>query len=197
EVTANHNLSLLSIGVLTAFWAAINGAKALILGINIAYGNPPSKGFFRPYLIAALATVGIPLIVVVTLVFQVAGETIAQFLENYFHQIEFVITLIKRLGTVIPIVTTGIYFLLFYRLAPNVEVRFRDVIFGTVFATTAWFGASYLFSIYINQFANYSRFYGSIGSVIMLLFWLYITSMIILLGAEINAAMAGRENRRK
>lgn len=189
EVTENHNLSLLSIGVLTAFWAAMNGARALILGVNIAYGNPPSKGFFRPYFIALLATVGIPLIVITTLVFQVAGETITHFLEDYFLHIGPLLWIIKKLGTVIPLVSTGIYFLLFYRLAPNIKVRFRDVLFGTVFATVAWFAASYGFSIYINQFANYSRFYGSIGSVIILLFWLYITSIIILLGAEINATI--------
>lgn len=189
EVTANKNLALLSIGVLTAFWAAINGTKALILGVNVAYDNPPTKGFFRPYLIAMIATIGIPLIVVITLVFQVAGETITRFIETYFTKLDLILWVLRKLGTVIPLVATGLYFLLFYRIAPNVRVRFRDVIFGTVFTTIAWFAASSAFSVYINQFANYSRFYGSIGSVIILLFWLYITSMMILLGAEINAAV--------
>lgn len=189
EVTANKNLALLSIGVLTAFWAAINGAKALILGVNIAYDSPKSKGVLRTYLIAVIATIGIPLIVVITLVFQVAGETISHFLETYFQHIDALLWVLKKLGNIIPLVSTGLYFLVFYRLAPNVRVRFRDVIFGTVFTTIAWFAASSAFSVYINQFANYSRFYGSIGSVIILLFWLYITSMMILLGAEINAAV--------
>lgn len=190
EVTANKNLALLSIGVLTAFWAAMNGARALILGVNIAYDNPPSKGILRTYIIAVIATIGIPLIVVLTLIFQVAGGFLRDFLAAYIPHSEALIWILDELGAVIPLVATGLYLLLFYRLAPNAGVRFRDVIFGTVFATLAWFAASSAFSFYIGRFANYSKFYGSIGSVIILLFWLYITSMVILLGAEINAAIA-------
>ncbi|MDO4799942.1 MAG: YihY/virulence factor BrkB family protein [Bacillota bacterium] len=190
EVTANKNLALLSIGVLTAFWAALKGARALVLGVNIAYNSLRSSNFLRTYLVAIVATLGIPLIVVITLTFQVAGQTITNFLADYLPRADVLIWTLKTLGNVLPLVATGLYFLIFYRLAPNVKVRFRDVIFGTVFATLAWYVASFGFSIYINSFANFSKFYGSIGSVIILMLWLYLTSMVILIGAQINAAVA-------
>lgn len=190
EVTTNKNLALLSIGVLTAFWAALKGARALVMGVNIAYNSLKSSSFLRTYFIAIIATLGIPLIVVVTLVFQVAGDTITGFLIAYIPRADVLVWVLSKLGTVIPVVSTGLYFLVFYRLAPNVKVRFRDVVFGTVFATLAWYAASFGFSIYVNHFANFSRFYGSIGSVIILMLWLYLTSTVILIGAQINAAVA-------
>lgn len=190
EVTANKNLALLSIGVMTAFWAALKGARALVMGVNIAYNSLKSSSFLRTYFIAIIATLGIPLIVVVTLIFQVAGDTIIGFLTAYIPRADVLVWILSKLGTVVPLVSTGLYFLVFYRLAPNVKVRFRDVIFGTVFATLAWYVASFGFSIYVNYFANFSRFYGSIGSVIILMLWLYLTSTVILIGAQINAAVA-------
>lgn len=190
EVTANKNLALLSIGVMTAFWAALKGARALVMGVNIAYNSLKSSSFLRTYFIAIIATLGIPLIVVVTLIFQVAGDTIIGFLTAYIPRADVLVWILSKLGTVVPLVSTGLYFLVFYRLAPNVKVRFRDVIYGTVFATLAWYAASFGFSIYVNYFANFSRFYGSIGSVIILMLWLYLTSTVILIGAQINAAVA-------
>lgn len=190
EVTANKNLALLSIGVLTAFWAALKGTRALIMGVNIAYNSLKSRNFLRSYFIAIVATLGIPIIVVITLVFQVAGDSIIGFLTAYIPRADMLVWILSKLGTVIPLVATGFYFLIFYRLAPNVKVRFRDIIFGTVFTTLAWFVASFGFSIYVNYFANFSKFYGSIGSVIILMLWLYLTSTVILIGAQINAAVA-------
>lgn len=77
-----------------------------------------------------------------------------------------------------------------YRFAPNRKnAKWRWVSVGAVIATLCWLGASYGFTIYVQNFTNYNETYGAIGSVIVLILWFYISAFVVLLGAEINAEM--------
>ena len=79
---------------------------------------------------------------------------------------------------------------LLYRYAPcRASAKWRWVSVGSVFATVVWLIASADFSFYVSHFANYDRIYGSLGAVVVLLFWLYLSFYIVLLGAEINAEL--------
>jgi membrane protein len=79
---------------------------------------------------------------------------------------------------------------LLYRYAPNRdEPQFRWVSWGAVIATLLWIAASALFSVYVSNFGSYNETYGSIGAVIILLMWFFITGFMILLGAEFNAEL--------
>jgi membrane protein len=79
---------------------------------------------------------------------------------------------------------------LVYRFGPSHEdPQWRWITPGSIFATTVWLLASLGFSYYVSNFADYDKMYGSLGAVIILLFWLYISFYIVLLGAEINAAL--------
>jgi len=75
-------------------------------------------------------------------------------------------------------------------LTPNRRLSLREVLPGSIFAATSWILVSSLFSLYINNFADFSKMYGSIGGIIALLVWLYWISIIILLGGELNASLA-------
>ena len=95
------------------------------------------------------------------------------------------------------IVLTLFLLALVYRFGPSREdPQWRWITPGSVFAALVWLAASLGFSYYVSNFANYDRMYGSLGAVIILLFWLYISFYIVLLGAEINAAVEryGEEN---
>jgi membrane protein len=83
------------------------------------------------------------------------------------------------------------YFALFYKFVPNLHLSFRKSFVGAIFTTFGWIATSMLFSFYINNFANYTRVYGSLGSIIALLLWINMSSMIILIGAEINMLAKG------
>ena len=72
-------------------------------------------------------------------------------------------------------------------LPPNIKLKIKSVIPGTIFTTVAFLAASWGFSYYVSNFGNYSATYGSIAGVIILIFWLYITGVIIILGAQINS----------
>jgi membrane protein len=93
---------------------------------------------------------------------------------------------VVRWVLVLAATTLGIAFI--YRFAPNVRKPLRFIWPGSVFATAMLILASAGFSTYIAHFADYSATYGSIGAVIVLMFWLYIAGLVILVGSEINAA---------
>jgi membrane protein len=77
-----------------------------------------------------------------------------------------------------------------YRYGPHRELaRKRWVTPGAVAATVAWVAASYLLSFYISNFANFNKTYGSLGAIAALMFWFYVSALVVLLGAELNAAM--------
>jgi membrane protein len=84
-----------------------------------------------------------------------------------------------------------IIFALIYKYTPSTtkenRIKIKSTLFGSIFSTLGWIIASILFSFYVNNFANYAVTYGSLGGVIVFLMWLYIISMLIILGGEINA----------
>lgn len=89
------------------------------------------------------------------------------------------------LTIVFPIILLFILMLFMYRFIPTDKVNFRRALPAAIFTTIVWSLFTYLFRIYVTVFVDYSRFYGALGSIVGLLFWLLVTSIIILLGAVI------------
>jgi membrane protein len=83
-----------------------------------------------------------------------------------------------------------IVFIFLYQIAPNRRLSIRDVIPGALFTSLGWIVTSVLFAFYVNHWGTYTKIYGSIGGIIVLLIWLNISSIIILLGGEINATLS-------
>jgi membrane protein len=174
----------LSIGL--AVWSVGNLTQAMFAALNIAYEEPERRGLVRFYLSAfAFAFAGILAgvlmllaIVYVPILFAYAG---------YSHAFEVAVK-IARWPLLALIVL--LFLSLLYRYGPSRRTaKWRWVTVGSAFATIVWMIASAGFSYYVSNFAHYDRTYGSLGAVIVLLFWLYISFYIVLLGAEINAEL--------
>mgnify|MGYP001565638376 FL=1 len=97
----------------------------------------------------------------------------------------------------IPFAMMFITFFLIYEYVPNSKLKFNNIMVGTIFTTVGWIVTSLLFSFYINNFANYEKVYGSLGGVIALIIWLYISTLIILIGGELNAISSYFKNNEK
>ncbi len=97
----------------------------------------------------------------------------------------------------IPLTIMLITFSLIYQYVPNRRLKFNNVIVGTIFTTVGWVTTSLLFSFYVNSFANYEKVYGSLGGVIALISWLYISTLIILIGGELNSINFSFKNKEK
>jgi len=104
--------------------------------------------------------------------------------------------LLHALRLALPLVTMTLIFSLLYAVIPNRRQTFRQVLPGAAFASVAWALASLGFSFYVDRFADYARYYGSLGGVMILLVWLYLSSVVLLVGSEINAELIESKERK-
>jgi membrane protein len=185
--TSNQSLGwglVLSVGI--ALWSVSNLTQAMFAALNIAYEEPERRSLVRFYLSAfTFAILGIfsgvlmlLAIVYVPILFAYAG---------YSHTFELVVRIAR--WPLLALVVL-IFLALLYRYGPcRRSAQWRWVTVGSVFATALWLAVSAGFSFYVSHFANYDRTYGSLGAVVVLLIWLYLSFYIVLLGAEVNAEL--------
>ena len=175
---------VLSVGL--ALWSVTALTQAIFSALNIAYEEQERRSLFSFYLSAFIFTVAGILGGVVTLL-AVVYVPIAFAYAGYATDFERFISWARW-----PLLALMALFLLtcLYRYGPSRRsAKWRWVTAGSVFATLMWLIVSAGFSYYVSGFANYDKIYGSLGAVIVLLFWLYLSFYVFLLGAEINAEL--------
>ena len=173
-------------GLLVALWSANHATQAMFSALNIAYGQPERRGFVHFYL-AAVGYTFIGIVGVAAMLFAIVSVPIL--FDDTGHPQAFQ-TVVTYLRWPVFFLLTLFLLALIYRFGPSREdPEWRWITPGSVFATLVWLLASLGFSYYVSNFADYDRMYGSLGAVIILLFWLYMSFYIVLLGAEVNAAI--------
>ncbi|RYH03350.1 YihY/virulence factor BrkB family protein [Salipiger sp. IMCC34102] len=172
------------IGVLTAFWSASAGMSALIEGLNVAFEVEHPRGFFKNVLARLSLTLGLVGGFFMIVIALVVIPLVMGFLP-LGPTTEFVITLI-RWPVVFVIVAAGLAIL--YRYSPaRAPRRWRWITPGAAVACVLWVAGSLAFAYYVSNFGSYNETFGALGGVIILLMWLWLSSVIILLGAEIDS----------
>lgn len=176
----------LVVGVLLSLWAASGGMKQLIEATNVAYDESETRKFLRLRGLALLFTLGM-----ITLFVAVLGllAVVPALLDNTgFGSVGRVVVNVLRWPLLAVLMAAALAIL--YRYAPDRDQpKLRWVSWGAGIATLLWVIGSVLFSIYVSNFGHYNKTYGSLGAVVVLLLWLYLSAFIVLLGAEINAEM--------
>lgn len=173
----------LLVSLLFTLWAATNGVKALMAGLNTAYEQRETRGVLRFNGTAiALATLGI-VFVVVALALIAAVPTLLKWADVWVA---------KRTMALVrwPVLTAVMVLALavIYRFGPCRRLaRWRWVSGGAVLATLLWIAVSVLFSLYVANFGAYNRAYGTLGAIIALLLWFYLSGLVVLIGAEFNS----------
>lgn len=175
------------IALLIALWSANFGTQAMFFALKIAAGKTKHQSLLRFYLSAFICTlIGIlgGVAILFALVYVPSLFSDAGVADSY----KFVVKIVRWPFLALLVLTL---LALVYRYGPGgAPAKWRFVSVGAVFATTVWLLASLGFSYYVsNFFSNYDRMYGSLGAVIVLLLWLYLTFFIVLIGAEINAVL--------
>jgi membrane protein len=174
------------IGLMVALWSANSAVKAMFDAMNIAYGEAEKRGIVRLNLIS-LAFTGIALIFAAVLVAAIGGvPAVLSYLwldrwqENLIR--------IGRWPVILLFVGTGIA--LIYHFGPSREsAKARWLSWGAVFSTLLWVTASILFSFYLETFADYQATYGALGALIGFMIWTWISVIIVIVGAELNAEL--------
>lgn len=174
------------LGLVLSIWSANKGMLALLMGLNIVYHQREKRGFIKLNLLSLGMTFGAMLLVVVALFIIVAVPIVLDFVG--LGALADWTVLIMRWPLIAGAVVLGLGLL--YRFGPDRRpARWRWLTWGAVGATVVWAIASAGFSFYVANFDSYNETYGSMGAVIILLMWFYITAFITLLGAEVNAAL--------
>ena len=189
ELLGAKSPGLLSIGALVTLWSASRGISAISFGLNMAYDKRETRPFFKVAAITLLFTLGIAVMVLAALLFLIFGEVLARDVFSCLDGAEAFTQLWRILRYIVPLAIMLFVFSLLFKFVPNCRLRFKHVLPGALLAAIGWAAVSVIFSFYVNNFASYTRIYGSIGGIIILLLWLYISSLVVLLGGEVNAAL--------
>jgi membrane protein len=173
-------------GFLVALWSANNGVKALFEAMNVAYQESEKRSFVRLNLLALLFTIG-TFVVAGIFLFAVGVVPAMLGLVGLNSFAEGAISLL-RWPILFVVASLGISLL--YRYGPSRELaKWRWISWGSVFATMAWLSASILFSWYLGNFANYNATYGSLGAIVGVMMWTWVSVVVLIVGAEVNAEM--------
>ena len=179
--------SLIALGL--ALWSSRAGVQALMEGLNIVYRETDTRNLVRQYLSSLFLTLIVLAMAVVALIVVVALPAVLAFLQ--FDDLGALGTWLAR---VLPLLVLGVAVVFvigaLYRLGPHrAPARKRWITPGAVIATLSWVLASYLLSTYISRFGNFNQTYGSLGAIVAMLLWLYVSAFVVLLGAKLNAEM--------
>ncbi|WP_087975101.1 YihY/virulence factor BrkB family protein [Oceanobacillus rekensis] len=186
---------LLTVGIIGALWSASNGINAFIKASNEAYDVEEERSFIVIRLIAFGLTIAMILAVVVAILLPVFGNVILGFITSFLGIGSQMTILLHILRYVISILIITVLLMMLYRFAPNKKIPFKHIIPGALTASILWQVISFGFSIYISNFGNYSATYGSLGGIIILMIWFFLTGIILMIGAIINVMYHKKELR--
>jgi membrane protein len=172
------------LGIATALWSASSGMKALITGVNMTHDETETRKFLKLRGLALLLTLGAMVLMGIALALIVAFPAVT---NDWPTALRWTASILRwLLLAVLLIVGLGVL----YRYAPDRDnPKWSWVSWGSAVATLLWVLASLAFSFYVSSFGNYNKTYGALAGIVILLFWLYLTAFVVLLGAELNAEM--------
>lgn len=189
--------TILVLGMLGSLWAASRGMAAIIRGLNHSYGVKENRSFLTLVLIALMSVIGLTGIIISSFFMLVLGRIIGAYIFNLVGAKTLFYSVWTFLRYTLSLVLMIVTFYLMYRYLPNRRLNFNHIIVGTLFTTFGWILGSLVFSSYINHFGSYELIYGSLGGVFALIVWLYISTLIFLLGAELNVISSNLEKKDK
>ncbi len=188
DILNNSYQGLLSSGFILSIFLMSNGLNAILGGFETSYHITINRSFIRQYLIALLMSLLFSIILIVTIVAILISEIIIQ--DVHLHRIwDTDTTLIEmiRYGFVVLMILITTSMLFKFGTKEVKKVAFISI--GSVFTTLLIMLSSYVFGIYVVKFAKYNELYGSIGTLLILMFYIWINCMILLLGFELNATI--------
>ena len=189
EITSGSPASLLTLGIVGAVWSSSAAMVAIIDALNHAYDVSEWRPWWKRRLVALGLTLALATFIIVSLALVLVGPDAARRVAGLLGAAPsavFVWSLL-RWPVMIGLVTFGVN--LVYYFAPNRTVRWTWVTPGAILATALWILSSFAFKFYVVNFGNYTATYGAIGGIIVTMLWFYVSSVAILIGAELNAVI--------
>src|SRR5438067_9300569 len=187
KISQDKNRGLLTIGMIGTIWSTSSGVTAIIDTLNQAYDIQEGRPWWKVRLLSIGLTIALAIFIILSFGLVLVGPTLAEKLAVWMH-LGPVFTwtwLVLQWPVVFGLVTLAIALIYYY--APDAKQDWVWITPGSVLATTLWVIISLAFKFYVSHFASYNATYGTIGGIIVLLTWFYVSSLAVLFGAELNA----------
>lgn len=194
SVVTTPSGGLLTFGILGTLWSASNAVTAFIKATNEAYDVEETRSFIKQKGISILLTLFMLIAVIVALVLPIFGGAIIDLISSTLNLPAQTESLFQILRWVISIAVMTIVLAFMYKFAPNKHFPFREAFLGALAATVLWQLVSLGFAFYISNFGSFDATYGSLGGLIVLMLWFFLTGLILVIGAEINAIIHRHKN---
>jgi membrane protein len=188
EVIKNSGGGKVTLGLILALWAGAGGMSSLMSGLNAAYNVRDSRPWWKKRAIAIALTLTISILVIAALFIVVAGGNVAELVGAKLHLGVIAIGAWKVVQWPIAVAFIIMAFALIYYFGPDLkEQHWYWITPGSVVGVVLWLATSFGIRLYLHFFNSYSKTYGSLGAVIILLLWFYVTGLSFLIGGEINS----------
>lgn len=190
DIVSRPRSGVLSLGFIFAMIASTNGMMSLMRSFDMVYDDNETRGFLAVRGIATLLTLLLIAVLFLSVVLLIVGDAVMNIVGDW-HIIRdtWLISLVNILRYLISFGSLMLTISIIYRFAPSHGRQFTFVNAGSIIASILILAATYGFSFYLSQFSSYNKLYGSIGTMIALMIWIYLLAFVIILGFEINASI--------
>jgi membrane protein len=188
-IAEGRHASLLTIGIVGAVWSSSAAMVAIIDALNRAYDVVEWRPWWKRRLLALVLTIALALFIIVSFVLVIVGPDVVATAAGWLDLAPVVATVwaILRWPVMVFAVLLGID--LIFHFAPNRPSRWVWITPGSLVAVASWMVSSFGFKFYVSNFADYTATYGAIGGAIVAMLWFYVSSLAILIGAEVNGVL--------
>jgi membrane protein len=186
QIISGQNATLLSAGALLALWFATGGMNAIIKALNRAYNVPEGRVTWHRYVVAIVLTlVGGATVIAAFVLFVpvrlIASEVVSTLGFGQFAQLA--VNATSGAAALLLLIAAAAFI---YRVAPNIKLPPGAVLPGAVVFAVSWLAITFGFAFYVSNFGNYANTYGALAGVVIMLIWFYLSSILLLVSAEIN-----------
>ena len=196
EIARNATGFKLATGLVLALWSGSGGLSSIMDALNRCYHVNDTRPYWKQKLISIVLTIAIAALTIMALIIILYGGGIAQFVGSHTGLSNITVLAWKVVQWPLAVFFVVLSFALMYFFGPDTEQQWTWITPGSLFGVLLWIGASFGFRAYLHFSNTYSKTYGSLGGVIILLYWLFITGVAILIGGEINSEIENAAAKR-
>jgi membrane protein len=198
DIIKREHGGLLSIGFLAALYFSTSGINGIMDAFNDSIHISETRSFLKQKLIAAIMVLIISVLLIIAITLIIAGSGLMDYLvKKHFLESGFTIYILIVAKWIIIIALFFFVISFLYYLAPAQHERYRFVSAGSTLATLLFILTSIGFNYYITRFSQYNKLYGSIGTLIIILMWIYINAIVLLIGYELNVSIMNAHEQHK
>jgi membrane protein len=181
---------LMSVAIALAIWSASAAVLGTMNALNVVFDVKERRPGWKRILVSLMYTLALAVMLITAASMMITGPEVLTFLARHVHLDTYFIAIWTWMRWPVVFLLLILVVSLVYYAAPNLKQPFRLITPGAILAVTAWVAASLAFAFYAQSFASYNKTYGSMGAVIVLLFYFFLSAAVVLFGAEVNAALA-------